>query len=68
MNMTRTTKQSWWMRAFLAFFVFQMALVLPITTQANILDIIGKLGKAPPTGAGTSDARGRLVGASPANR
>ena len=52
MNMTRTTKQSWWMRAFLAFFVFQMALVLPITTQANILDIIGKLGKAPPTGAG----------------
>lgn len=50
--MTRTTKQSWWMRAILAFFVFQMALVLPIQTQANILEIIGKLGKAPPIGAG----------------
>ncbi len=50
--MTRTTKQSWWMRAFLTFFVFQMALVLPIQTQANVLDILAKLGPPPPSGAG----------------
>ncbi len=40
------------MRGFLAFFVFQMALVLPIQTQANILDILAKLGPPPPSGAG----------------
>jgi len=52
MNMTRTTKQSWWMRTILGFLVCQMALVLPITTQANILDILAKLGPPPPSGAG----------------
>ncbi len=45
--MTASFKQSFWVRAFLALCVFQMALVLPIKTQANILDIVAKLGPPP---------------------
>lgn len=45
--MTTSFKQSFWVRAFLTICVFQMALVLPIKTQANILDIVAKLGPPP---------------------
>ena len=45
--MTASFKRSFWVRAFLTLCVFQMALVLPIKTQANILDIVAKLGPPP---------------------
>lgn len=46
--MTNSIKQSAWMRVFLAFLVFHMALVLPRVSQASVLtdtlSMVGKLG------------------------